>query len=102
MQHRSLFLVGPLLLTVPGLYARAAEPAPVRVAVFDDAGASRGVDALVEGLTRHPNLRVRRVKAADIREGVLDGHDVLVHPGGTGGGQAKTLGEEGRERVRDF
>ena len=43
-----------------------------------------------------------RVDAHQIRAGGLSNLDVLIHPGGTGGGQAKHLGRDGREAIRDF
>ena len=78
------------------------QPAAIRVAVYDDIGVSKGLDTLLEVLAKHPDLRVKRVKAADIRSGVLANVDVLLHPGGTGGGQGKASGEKGREKVRAF
>ena len=91
-----------LLLILPCIPAPAREAAPVRVAVYDDAGVSKGLDTLLRVLAKHPDLRVTRVKVADIRAGALDRIDVLLHLGGTGGGQGKALGEEGRQRVRAF
>ncbi len=38
----------------------------------------------------------------EIRGGKLEGFDVLLHPGGSGGGQGKALGPEGREAERKF
>lgn len=81
---------------------KAAAPKPVRVAVYVDTGVSRGVDALVEQLAAREDLRVARVKAVEIRSGKLSEYDVLIHPGGSGGGQGKSLAEEGREKVRAF
>jgi len=45
---------------------------------------------------------VSRVTGDDVRRGALDEFDVVIHPGGSGGGQGRSLEEEGRERVRDF
>lgn len=78
------------------------QPAVIRVGVYDDAGVSKGIETLLQVLRKHPELQVERLKAADIRAGALAQFDVLVHPGGTGGGQAKSLGEDGREKVRTF
>jgi putative intracellular protease/amidase len=100
MTHRAVVLL--LVLGFLPAPARSQQPAPIRVAVYDDAGVSKGIENLLAVLARHPDLRVKRVKAADVRAGVLSGVDVLVHPGGTGGGQGKSLGAEGRDRVRAF
>jgi N-formylglutamate amidohydrolase len=37
-----------------------------------------------------------------VRAGKLAGCQVLIQPGGSGGGQGKALGEDGREQVRKF
>jgi glutamine amidotransferase-like uncharacterized protein len=84
--------------------AWAAEPPPrtVRVAVYDDLGTSRNITYLLEVLDEHPNLRVERIKGEAIRAGRLADFDVVIHPGGSGGGQGRSLEAEGREKVRDF
>jgi len=65
-------------------------------------GVSRKIESLLAVLGEYPNLRVDRIKAEAIRSGRLEGYDVLIQPGGSGGTQGKTLGEEGREEVRSF
>jgi putative intracellular protease/amidase len=76
----------------------------IRVAVFTGAGASRrSVANLMRVLDGFPDeLAVERVGADDIRSGRLAGFDVVVHPGGSGSGQGRALGAEGREVVRRF
>src|SRR4051794_6360903 len=91
-----------LLLALLWLVPAANAQEPIRVAVYDDAGVSKNLDALLQVLARHPDLRVKHVKAADIRAGVLSDIDVLLHPGGSGGGQGKALEDGGRDKVRDF
>jgi glutamine amidotransferase-like uncharacterized protein len=44
----------------------------------------------------------KSTKASDIRKGALNGMDSVIFMGGSGGGQAKDLGEEGLEAVRTF
>lgn len=51
---------------------------------------------------KDPNLTVKIVSPDDIRAGKLADFDVLVQSGGSGGGQGKALGEEGREKIRTF
>jgi hypothetical protein len=80
----------------------AEESIAIRVAVYNDIGVSKGVDNVLTVLAKYPDLRVKQVKAADIRSGILGNFDVLLHPGGTGGGQGKSLGADGREQVRGF
>ena len=76
----------------------------LRVAFYQGPGAS--LDALksvpMKAFQKDPNLAISIVSPDDIRAGKLAGFDVLVQPGGSGGGQGKALGEEGRERVRTF
>ncbi len=79
-----------------------AEPS-LRVALYDDGGsAGPGVPKMREHLGGMPECAVTLVTAAQIREGVLADHDVLVVTGGSGRKQADTLGERGRTEVREF
>lgn len=74
----------------------------VNVAVYVDQGVEQNVNDLFKALAMSPALRVDRVKAADIRKGILDKYDVLIQPGGSGSGQARHLGPAGREHIRDY
>lgn len=82
----------------------ATRPTPlVRVAIFDDTGASRrGPGDVEKCLAVSPEFAFKRVKADNIRNGVLSEFDVLVLPGGSGSKQGKSLGREGREAIRNF
>src|SRR4051812_22278254 len=101
-----MMLAGALFL--PPVPARGAAPTPaakpsgVRVAVYDDTGASVAKRDLAGALAGYPGLRVEWVKAADVRDGALGRFDVVLFPGGLSGTQAKALGEKGRECVREF
>jgi hypothetical protein len=90
--------------SVTGLRAleAASKPRALKVAVYTDAGPSAGGEQVLRVLAGFSDVKVDRFTAADIRGGRLAGYDVLLHPGGTGGGQGKALGEEGREQVRSF
>ncbi len=83
--------------------APPAHPAPVRIAIFEGSGAPdsgiANVCARVEGL---PGATIDRLKPDQIAGGALSGYDVVVFSGGSGSAQAKSLGDEGRERVREF
>jgi len=87
---------------------RAEEPPriaaqPLRVAIYDDAGGGgKGPENLERALSKGHGFVTTRVKAADIRDGVLDKYDVVIHPGGSGSGQGKALTETGRTKERDF
>ena len=91
-----LLLVTPLRLL--------AEEKPVRVAIFDGDGVGPSAEPLIAAIQKakeHP-FQISRITAAEIQGGKLANVDVLVHPGGSGGGQGKALGEKGRQAVRDF
>jgi putative intracellular protease/amidase len=75
---------------------------PVRVAVFAGAGASKTKGPAAEAVEKTPGFEVQLVTGEDIRAGKLKDFRVLIQPGGSGSGQAKDLGEEGRAKVKDF
>lgn len=78
------------------------EPRPIRVLLFVDSGTSESREKVFAAVQADPACRVGRITAARIREGGLREGDVLIHPGGSGGGQGKALGEAGRDAVRRF
>jgi hypothetical protein len=79
------------------------KPRMIRVAIYADEGASPGDPAQVKAcLPEAKRFDVATISAKEIRDGGLGKFDVLIHPGGSGSGQAKALGEEGRQRVRQF
>jgi len=77
--------------------------APVRIAIFEGTGAPEAgienVCARVEGLT---GASITRLKPEQIAGGGLAGYDVVVFSGGSGSSQSKSLGDAGREQVREF
>jgi len=73
----------------------------VRVAVFNDAGVLSHVK-LMSALALNPALKVSQLSGEDVRNGKLNDQDVFILPGGSGSKQGNALGEEGRERVREF
>ena len=89
----------------PGL-EKASETAgekPLRVAVFVDDGARNiGAFRWIEIATMAESVIATPVDGAAVRAGALDTADVLVMPGGGAATEARSLGEEGRERVKSF
>lgn len=85
------------------IIAPPVQPSPVRVAIFEGTGAPESgianVCARVEGLT---GATLDRLKPEQIAAGALEGYDVVIFSGGSGSAQAKSLGDAGRERVREF
>jgi len=75
----------------------------IAVAMYVSAGVSgSGPDRLESILNDDAGFDLRRVCATDIRSGVLGQFDVVIFPGGSGSGQARSLKSEGREAVRNF
>lgn len=74
----------------------------VRVGVYCDVGASSSHKVLLRALETFEEASVRKLMADDIRNGALDDVDVLIQPGGSGSGQGRHLGENGRETIRSF
>ena len=72
-----------------------------RVAIYDAGGVGgsgpRNVDRVLAG-----HALVRRVGAADVRDGVLKQFHLAVFPGGSGSKQANALAPVGRKAVQDF
>ena len=95
-------LAGLLLALGLTLGLWAEETRPVRVALYDDIGVGKGVKEFHESLKKLPGLKVTLVKAAEIQNGILKDFDILIQPGGSGGGQGKALEEKGRENIRQF
>jgi N-formylglutamate amidohydrolase len=78
-----------------------AESRSIRVAVFVDEGVSSTVK-LFDVLSSDPSLSAIKVSAEDVRAGKLEQYSLLIHPGGSGSKQGRALGEQGREKVREF
>jgi putative intracellular protease/amidase len=78
-------------------------PASLKIAIFDGDGAPKsGVDNVCDRVKSIQGSTITLVKAEQIAAGALAGYDVVIFSGGSGGTQAKTLGEEGRAKVREF
>jgi len=75
----------------------------VRVAIYDDLGASvGGARDLERVLSEYDRVETRRVCSIDVNAGMLSQFDVVLHPGGSGSGQANSLGESGRAKEIEF
>ena len=80
--------------------ASATDP-EYQVAVFKGSGVG-SVANVLHDLNLDKGLIVERITAEHIAAGKLNDFDVIVFPGGSGGGQGKALGQTGREKVREF
>jgi putative intracellular protease/amidase len=81
----------------------AAELPDIKVAVYDDKGATgKGIPCVTDIMSKTADVRLTRLKGADIAAGGLKGYDLVMFTGGIGSAEAAGLGEKGREEVRDF
>jgi N-formylglutamate amidohydrolase/glutamine amidotransferase PdxT len=74
----------------------------IMVGVYHDAGAGPSVNDLIRALAKFDTVTVQNLMADDIKSGKLKEVDVLIQPGGSGGTQGRHLGEDGREKIREF
>jgi hypothetical protein len=86
-------------------FCQAQQPAtkPIRVALYADKGATiKSLPEVVNCLPKTEGFAVTKISAEEIRNGALDQHDVVIFPGGSGSGEGEALGNDGRNRVREF
>ncbi len=88
-------------LTVPAEPTMQPDPSKIQVALFVDSGVS-STAALMDVLKQDKRLEVKKINATEIQAGQLEKYAVLIHPGGSGSGQGKALGEAGRAKVKQF
>lgn len=99
----SLSVVPPDLNGYKTVIAPPANPAGLKIAIFDGKGAPMGgIENVCDRVKGMPGSTITLLKPEEIVKGGLAGYDVVVFSGGSGGTQAKSLGEEGREQVRQF
>jgi len=80
----------------------AKSPDALNVGVYLDKGAGKSKIQLLQALTTFDGISIQHLTAKDIQSGKLDQLDVLIQPGGSGGGQGRHLGEDGRKKIRQF
>jgi len=98
-----LILIGPLVARAATSEDTAASSTPIHVALYADQGAAKqGSKHVKRCLATEHGFTYELVSARQIRDGALDQFDVVIHPGGSGSKQAEALGDEGREKVRNF
>lgn len=72
----------------------------VKTAIYTDRGGANFT--IAELLTFAPEYDVKLVSGEDIRNGALDGMDLLIQPNGWGPTQYAALGDKGRMAVTEF
>jgi glutamine amidotransferase-like uncharacterized protein len=81
----------------------AAEKPVIKVALYDDVGATgKGIPCVTEIMGKTSDIKLTKLKGADIATGALKGYDLVMFTGGSGSAEAGGLGEKGREEVRAF
>lgn len=76
---------------------------PLRVAIYQGPGAPESSAENVQRVVKLMSGTTARIITGDeVKQLALSQFDVVVFPGGSGSGQAKGIGEEGREKVREF
>ena len=75
----------------------------VKAGLYSDKG-SRGKNVVywAKILSGSPDVDVTFLDGKDVREGKLNGLDILVMPGGTGFGQYESMHEEGAAKIREY
>ena len=86
-----------------GAPSGGADEEPLKVAVFVGSGARNiGAFRWLTITARAKNVVATPIDGEAVRAGALDSADVLVMPGGSSVTESKTLGPEGREKVKAF
>lgn len=92
-----------VVLLAPRHTTAADAGAFVKVAICDDnPDPAKGPTNLLRILSTEAGFAAKRITSQEIREGGLDGFDVLIMPGGSGSKQAARLEKAGREKIREF
>lgn len=82
---------------------RAMHPGKRIVGVFMANGAGeRGISASIASFAGVDDVEAVRFTSEEVRDGILAQFDAVIFPGGSGGGQARALGDEGRAKVSEF
>jgi putative intracellular protease/amidase len=110
MPRHSILIAASALLCIEAAMSVAAnahaeekQPAQIRVAILTGNGVTTKDPSQIKAcLPKAEGFEIELITAKQIRDSRLANFDVLIHPGGSGSGQAKALGEDGRERVRQF
>ena len=74
----------------------------ITVAVYQGDGVGKSVKDVLDDLARDSSIAVERITTSQILKDGLKPFDVVLFPGGSGGGQGKSLTADGREKVRQF
>ena len=97
------FVIPPDINGLKTIIAAPAKTKPIKVAIFQGKGASDGgIESTEARIQSIPQASVTRVEAEDWASIDLKAFDVVVFSGGSGSAQAESIGEAGRNNVREY
>ena len=97
------FVVPPDVNGMKTIIAPPEQTRPLKVGIYSGPGAPKSsVDAVIQVLKPFTEVTAVRLTGAEVGTLNLSAYDVLVFPGGTGGGQSKGIGEAGLKNVREY
>jgi len=73
-----------------------------RVAIYYDRGALPSSATALFNMYSWMNAETNYINSTDIQQGVLDGYDLVVFPGGSSYDYSGSLGSSGRNAICDF
>jgi|GEM_PF-460546 len=97
------FVVPPDVNGMKSIIAPPEQTRPLKVGIYSGPGAPKSsVDAVIQVLKPFSEVTAVTLTGAEVGTLNLSAYDVLVFPGGTGGGQSKGIGEAGLKNVREY
>jgi hypothetical protein len=97
------FVIPPDVNGLKTIIAMPEKTKPLKVAIFDGRGAPNdGIENVSGRIKSIPEATVTRVKAEEWATIDLKQFDAVVFSGGSGSAQAESLGESGRNNVREY
>ncbi len=87
-----------MLMFCSGVWAKTWRVAQYR----DDGTAKEAVTSLPSIIATDPAFEFEFVNGDQIRAGILDYFDILILPGGSGMGEAKSMQQQGVDKVKEF
>jgi type 1 glutamine amidotransferase len=100
---RAPFVIPPDINGYKTIVAAPTQTRPVKVALYQDEGAPEsGVENVMNCLKQVPGATMTVLNGEKMGSTDLKAFDVVVFSGGSGSAQSKTIGEAGRNNVREY
>ena len=93
-----IVVVGSLAFLIP----RSTGMEDVRVAIYNDRGVLPSSAVALLSMFRWMHAKANYVNSTEIKQGVLDGYDIVAFPGGDTYDYSLSLGSIGRNAISDF